>query len=119
MSTQRHNATTGTANVAKQELHNSCSTYNLHTLGLLRPTNCIADGRGAFTSRVLDERLRNLHPLVAWHAAHLLYHFRSVARIMATHDLEDALRMLQCEISQRLPIFITLVVPTALVGIGA
>src|SRR6266571_2190947 len=117
MPAQGHHSSTRTANVAKQKLHYGSCTDDLHTLRLLRPTYSIAQSRSTFATRVLDQCLNNLHPLLAWHSAHLLHHFGSIACIVATHDLEDTARMLQCGISHRLPVGITLVVPAVLIGI--
>src|SRR6266568_6193316 len=115
MSAQRHHSPTRTTNVAEQKLHYSSCTDDLHTLRLLCPTDGIAQSRSTFATRVRDQCLNNLHPLLTWYSAHLLYHLRCVACVVATHDLEDATGMLKCGIGHRLTIGITLVVPAVLI----
>src|SRR5215831_7777231 len=71
MPAQGHDPATGSAHVAKQQLYDGSGANNLHSLRLLRPANRVTEGGSAFAPRILDERLHDLHPLFAWHSAHL------------------------------------------------
>src|SRR5204863_7471758 len=59
MSAQCHDPPTRTPNVAQQQLHHRSCADDLHTLGLLCPSNSVTEDGGALTSRVFYERLGN------------------------------------------------------------
>src|SRR5690625_1757458 len=59
MTAQSHDATARTTNVAQQKLQYRCSTNELDTGCMLRPTNRICKTGGTFTPGVFGDRLRS------------------------------------------------------------
>src|SRR5947209_9808667 len=101
MAAQGHDAATGTAHVAQQQLQNAGRPNDLRAVALLRPADRVANRGRALAAGVLRQDLRNLEKLLSRRAADALHHFRRVAGEMPLDDLEDTSRMLQRFIAVR------------------
>ena len=98
----RHDAAAGTADVAEQQLQNSRRANHLHARRVLRPTNCINDRAGPFTSGIFAERFRHPNDIVRAATANRGDHLRRVAREVSLQYLENAFWISQRRIAGRL-----------------
>src|SRR5215467_2938064 len=101
VTTQCENSTARSADISKQQLQNCSGTNDLHSLGMLGPADCIANGGSPLRSRRSRKRMGDFVKKIRRNTADFLHHLRRVARKMPLQFLEHALRMLQCEISLR------------------
>src|SRR5687768_11088408 len=98
MTTQRIDATTGSSDVAEQELKNRSRSYDLGTTSMLCPPNGVDDRCrflhvAVFTDR--GEELGSFQKLVSRNSGDAFHHFRRVTRIVLLQKLENRARMLQ------------------------
>src|SRR5581483_7231227 len=92
----------GTSDVPQQELQDAGTADGLDAARVLRPADCVTDRAGLLAARSAGEDVRDLEELLARNAAVALHHLRRVAREMALQHLEDAARVLQRLIANRL-----------------
>src|SRR3954454_5032722 len=94
MPTERDDAAAGATDVAEQELDDRGGTDDLHADGVLRPADRVDERARPLAPRVLAERFRDMEEVLDGAAARLCDELRRVARVVALHDLEDAVGIL-------------------------
>src|SRR5699024_7276450 len=88
-----------TTNVAQQKLQYRCSTNELDTGCMLRPTNRICKTGGTFTPGVFGDRVCQILEAFFRYPACLTDHFWGIPRVVTFEDLENGPRILQRLIS--------------------
>ena len=90
VSAQGVDATPGHAHVTQQELDHGHGADVLRPHAVLGPAQGVADGHGPVGGRGLGDQLADLEEVLLGGATDLAHHGRRVGRIVALHDLEDA-----------------------------
>ena len=98
---QRQDAAAGTADIAQQALDDRGGADDLHADGVMRPADRVAKCPGLLPAGIARQGIGDGKERVTRAAGHPLHHLRRVARVVAPHDLVDAVRMLQRRIGRR------------------
>src|SRR5205807_2586772 len=98
MAAQGEDSAAGSANISKQQLQNRCRANDLRAFGMLRPSYCVTNRRGAFRSGCGSERMRHFVKKIRRNATDFLDHLGRVTGEMPFYLLKDTLRVLQCEV---------------------
>src|SRR5579862_1308791 len=95
---QGQDAAAGTADVPQQQLEDRRGSYDLNALGVLRPTQGVANGASLVWARRGSKSLRHLQENIFRNAAAAFHHLGRVAPEVPLQNLENATRMLKCRI---------------------
>jgi len=98
---EREDPSSGTADIAKQQLQNRRRSDDLHAHRMLRPADGVADSRGSVGAGRSAEDLRDVEERVTRNAAHVLDHLGRIACVVTLQNLKHAARMFQGRISGR------------------
>ena len=85
----------------KQGLHDAGGANDLHASGVVGPSDGIAKGAGALAAGILRQRINDLEKSFLRAARDPFDHVGRVARVMALHDLVNAIGMLKRQILRR------------------
>src|SRR2546426_12175172 len=95
MASQRHDAASRTAHIAEKQLQDACGANDLRAVALLRPADCVADGAGSLTARILRQHVGDLEEELLWRSADLLDNLGRVAGVVSFENLKDGSGILQ------------------------
>src|SRR5579864_1962547 len=95
MAAQSHDAAARASDVAQQKLEDGCGADDLNAVGMLRPTDGIADCGGFLRTGCVREDLGHSEKLSFRNAAHILDQLRRVASEMPFQDIKDTVRVLE------------------------
>src|SRR5262249_23979242 len=101
MTAQGENSAAGSADISQQQLQNRGRSNDLHSFGVLRPANCVANRSGPLGAGCSSQTMRDFVKKVGLDAADFLHHLRRVPGEMPFQFLKNTLRVLQCEIALR------------------
>jgi hypothetical protein len=95
----------GAADIAEQALNDCGGPDHLHAGRMMGPPDRVANGARAFAARIARQCFGNFDEHVARAAGSALHHVGRVGGVVAAQDLVDAMRMLQCRVAGRRPLF--------------